>query len=84
MAVRILEKTKDMLKIEMDDLTLVNLLNERLWKQRINYSAYAIDHPYLSRPILTIKSKFPNKSLMNAAQSIIEDAKELKKKAARA
>ncbi len=83
MNVKLLEKSKDEIKLEVDDLTLVNLINERLWKEKIDYSAYTIDHPYLSIPVLTVKSKFPSKSLINAAQSVIEDVKELKKQASR-
>lgn len=80
MRVTVLEKDKDKLKIELDDLTLVNLINENLWKGRINYSAYSVDHPYLSKPVLVVSSKDPKKSLVDAAERIIADARDLKKK----
>ena len=59
----------------------MNLLNENIWKQRgLDYAAYAIEHPYLSQPVLTVKGKDPKKTLIEAAERIAEDAKELKKK----
>jgi DNA-directed RNA polymerase subunit L len=81
MKIQILEKGKDRLKLEIhDNLTLVNLLNENLWKQKIKYAAYSVDHPYLSKPVLTVSSTNPKKSLLDAADQIIEDVEELRKK----
>jgi len=80
MKIDVLKKKKDMLNINVDDLTLVNLLNENLWKGKIDYSAYSVDHPYLSRPVVVVKSKDPKKSLLDAAEKIIFDVRELRKK----
>jgi len=74
MDIKILEKDNEKAKLEINDLTFVNLLNERIWQQKIDYSAYAVDHPYLSKPILTIKGKNIKKILTDATQSIIKDA----------
>lgn len=81
MKVEVLEDENDVLKIEIhDNLTLVNLLNENIWKQRgLDYAAYAQDHPYISKPVLVVKSKNPKRSLLDAADRIIEDVKELRK-----
>ncbi len=81
MELRILEENDDMLKVEIDDVTLVNLLNEKVWKQRgIEFSAYKIEHPYLAKPVITVKSKNPKKALIEAADKIIEDVDALRKK----
>jgi len=81
MKIDVLKREKDKLKLEIhDNLTLVNLLNEKLWKQKIKYSAYAVDHPYLSKPILTVSSTNPKKAVLDAAENIINDVKELRKK----
>jgi len=83
MKVEVLEETDEKLKIKLNDLTLVNLLNENIWKQRgLDYAAYTVEHPYLAQPVLTVKSKDPKKTLIEAADRIIEDAKGLKKKLA--
>lgn len=81
MEIRILEENDDMLKVEIDDVTLVNLLNEKVWKQRgIDFSAYHIAHPYLAKPVITVKSKNPKKALIDAADKIVEDVDALRKK----
>ena len=80
MKIDVLEKKKDRLKISLSNLTFVNLINEKLWKGKVNYSAYSVDHPYLSKPVLLVKSTDPKKSLLNAAEQIIADAKDLRKK----
>ncbi len=70
-----------MMKVEIDDVTLVNLLNEKIWKQRgIEFSAYNIAHPYLSKPVITVRSKNPKKALIDAADKIIDDVDALRKK----
>lgn len=79
MEVKLLEKDGDKVKIELDDLTFLNLLNERIWQQKVDYSTYAVDHPYLSKPVLTIKAKNAKKVLTGAAQSIIKDVETLQK-----
>ena len=81
MEIKILEEGEEILKVEVDDVTLVNLLNEKIWKQRgIGYSAYNIDHPYLSKPVITVKSKNPKKALIDAADRVIDDVDALRKK----
>ena len=81
MELRILEESEDMLKVEIGDVTLINLLNEKIWKQRgIEFSAYNIEHPYLSKPVITVRSKNPKKTLVDAADRIIDDVDALRKK----
>lgn len=84
MNVKILENKEDMIKIELNDLTFVNLLNDYVWKKRVQYAGYSVDHPYLSKPILIVKGKSPKALVINAAKQIAEDASALKKNAQRA
>lgn len=84
MKIKLLEDEKDKLKLEIDSVTFVNLLNENLWKQKIDYAAYNISHPYLSNPVLTISAKDPKKALFNAAEQVLSDVKELRKQLAKA
>jgi DNA-directed RNA polymerase subunit L len=81
MKIEVLENEKDKVKLEIhDNLTLVNLLNENVWKQKgVDVSAYSTQHPYLSKPVLLVKAKDPKKVILDAAEQIIEDATELKK-----
>ena len=80
MNVKVLSQDKEKLKVEVDDLTLVNLIHENLWKTKVEYSAYSKDHPYLSQPVILVKSKEPKKSLIEAADKIVEDCDNIKKK----
>ena len=80
MNIELIEKEKNVIRMKIDDLTFVNLLNENIWKQKIEYSVYKKDHPYLSQPILEVKSKEPKKSLIDAAERIKKDAEEFKTK----
>jgi DNA-directed RNA polymerase subunit L len=81
MKVNVLENEKEFMKIEIeDDLTLMNMLNENLWKQKgLDFSAYKKDHPYLSHPVLLVKSKNAKKAVIDAAEQIIEDVKDFRK-----
>jgi DNA-directed RNA polymerase subunit L len=81
MKIEILENEGDKIKIEIhDSVTLVNLLNEMVWKQKgVDFSAYSQKHPYLSKPVLVVKGKNPKKIVLEATEQIIEDVKELKK-----
>ena len=84
MNIKVLENEKDRLKIDIDDLTFVNVLNEVIWNQdkaSLDYSGYSVDHPYLSNPILVVKSKNPKKTIIDAALQIEKDVKALKKQA---
>lgn len=81
MKIEILEENDGKLKMKIDDLTLVNLLNDNIWKQKsVEMAAYNVEHPYLAQPVLVVKSKNPKKTLLDAAEKILEDVKELKKK----
>ena len=81
MKIKILEEDKEKLKLEIDDLTFINLLNDRIWQQRgLDLASYAVEHPYLSKPVLIVRSKNPKKSMIDAAEQIIEEIKDLRKK----
>jgi len=81
MKIEVLENEDEKVKLELhDNLTLVNLLNENIWKQKgVDMSAYSLQHPYMSKPVLLVKSKNPKKTIIDAAEQIIEDIEELKK-----
>jgi len=81
MKIEVIENEKDKVKIEIhDNLTLVNLLNENVWKQKgVDVSTYSKQHPYLSKPVLLVKSKNPKKTILDAAEQVIADVTEIKK-----
>lgn len=80
MKLEVVENEGEKVKIKIDDLTFVNLLNEVAWTKKADMLAYAKEHPYLSDPVLLIHAKNPKKVLMDAAAAIEKDAADLKKK----
>lgn len=83
--IEVLEETDDKLKLKVDDnMTILNLVNENLWEQKgVDMAAVTMEHPYLSKPVITIKSKKAKKALADATDKIVEDVKELRRKAAK-
>ena len=79
MKLNVVEQKKDKLKLEIPDLTFVNVLNDKLWNAGADYSAYNVDHPYLSKPVLVLKSKNPKTILLRAGEQVIADVRELRK-----
>ncbi len=80
MKLEVIENEDGKLKIKVPDLTLVNLVNENIWQQKgIDVAAFAMEHTYLTEPVLLVKAKNPKKAVLDAVGQIKDDAKELKK-----
>ncbi len=78
MELRVLEKRKDKMKVEVmgESHTLMNLLRENSWKSKADQASYMIEHPYISHPKIIVRAKNPKSVLVNAAQMIIDDSKD--------
>ena len=77
MKLSIVEKKKNKWKIEVDgeDHALLNLLRENAWKAKAKQASYMIQHPYLSKPEITIMGDNPKKILADSAKMTIDDVK---------
>jgi len=77
MEIKVIEKKKDKLKLEVDGEThtLLNLLRERAWKHGAKQASYIIAHPYMSKPEIIIHATYPKKVLTDSANEIAKDAK---------
>lgn len=85
MNIEVLEDSDEKLKIRIDtNLTLINLLNERIWNQKVDVSAYRLEHPYLAKPEIMVRSKNPKKAIVEAAGEILYEIKEFRKQFAAA
>ncbi len=86
MELKVLEKKADKLKLEVrgETHTFLNLITEYAWLARASQASYTIKHPYLSEPVLKVISPNPKKTLSDAAQIIIDRAKEFQKGVERA
>lgn len=73
-----LEKTQGKLKVAVqgEDHTLLNLLRENAWRKGATQAAALVEHPYMSEPKIVIRSKSPQKTLLDAAQLVIDEAEE--------
>jgi DNA-directed RNA polymerase subunit L len=58
--------------------TLMNILTEYAWEAGASQASYTVEHPYLSQPVISIRSKNPRKTLGDAAQIIIDRSKDFK------
>jgi len=77
----LLENTdkKIILEVQGETHTFLNLLRENAWDSGSRQASYMMEHPYLSEPKLIIRADNPKKVLDNAAQMIIDQAKEFGK-----
>ena len=86
MKLNVLEDSKGLLKLELqgETHTLANLLREQSWLTGARQAAYAIDHPNLSHPVVTIRAANPRKVLSEAVANVLEQSKEFSKEFERA
>ena len=75
MELKLLEKKKDLIKIEIDnaDETLIYpLIHELLQDKNVKDARYSTGHPQLDKPVLTIavKDGKPQAALKKAAKSL--------------
>ncbi len=82
MEIEVLESSADKLKLRIhENTTVLNLVNENVWNQTgVDFSAVTMEHPYLSYPVITIKSKKAKKVLTDAIDQIVTDTKDIRKK----
>ncbi|MBI4167548.1 MAG: hypothetical protein HY515_01185 [Candidatus Aenigmarchaeota archaeon] len=64
------------IELEGESETLANLLRKKLWESGAKQAAFMREHPYLAMPKVIVYGKNPMKMLDNAAQKIIDQAKE--------
>jgi DNA-directed RNA polymerase subunit L len=71
-------------KIVDEDHTLCNIIRKVLHEDKhVVVASYSIEHPLLEHPKFHVKvkkGKSPKRALMDAAEQVIEDCDELRKK----
>ncbi|MCK4996763.1 hypothetical protein KAS08_00530 [Candidatus Pacearchaeota archaeon] len=84
MEIKILKDEKDCLDIELNNLTIAEVLRSYLVKEDVKLAAWKRDNPY-ANPILHIEASDPKKALKAAivalekeVDSVVEDFKKLK------
>lgn len=78
--VKILKEENDSIVVEVDDMTLANLLAEYLWEVKgVKFAGMVKEHPYLEKPKVVVKASDPRKAIETATKKIVDDADSLKK-----
>jgi DNA-directed RNA polymerase subunit L len=76
MEVKILESSKDSIKIELigEDHTFANALRKELWNNSgVKLAGYNVEHPLVSNPVLVVDSdgkQDPKKILLKAVEDL--------------
>jgi DNA-directed RNA polymerase subunit L len=85
MNIKVLEDTKEMMKIEFEDETetLTQLLATQVWKEG-GEAAAVREHPFTENPKLVIMGSNPSKLLEKASTSLEEQCDEFKEEFKRA
>jgi DNA-directed RNA polymerase subunit L len=80
MQIKILKQEKEELEIELDNLTVAELLRNELWNEEVEVSAWKREHP-TKNPVLIIrtKGKDAKKVLLDAIEKIQEKNQEILK-----
>ena len=80
MAAKIVKQEGNNVVVEMESLTLANLLNEYLWNIRgVKFAGFVKEHPYLAKPKLLVSATDPKKALKTACEKILKDIETLRK-----
>ncbi len=84
MEMRLLSEEKNTARIEVTepDVTIINLLvNQLLKASDVAEASYYIGHPYLDKPVLTVKTKKskPQVAIKKAAEELAKQYGDLRK-----
>ncbi|MEK6845041.1 MAG: RpoL/Rpb11 RNA polymerase subunit family protein [Nanoarchaeota archaeon] len=79
MELEILKQDKESIEVQLDNLTLVEILRVYLNKDSdVNFAAWKREHP-TKKPILTVKAKNPKKAIKDAVSAITKDLDKIEK-----
>ncbi len=85
MEIKVLEKSKNFLKLEIvgEDHTFVNALRKELWNDKdVKISGYELSHSLVSKPVLVVEtsSKNPKTALNEAVKRLKDSNDEMREK----
>jgi len=79
MELEILEQDKESIEVQLDNLTLVEILRVYLNKDSdVKFAAWKREHP-TKKPILSVKAKNPKKAIKDAVSAITKDLDKIEK-----
>ena len=75
----ILNQDKESIEVQLDNLTLAEILRVYLNKDSdVKFAAWKREHP-TKNPILSVKAKNPKKSIKDAVSEIVKDLDKIEK-----
>ena len=79
MELEILKQDKESIEVQLDNLTLVEILRVYLNKDsEVKFAAWKREHP-TKKPILSVKAKNPKKAIKDAVSAITKDLDKIEK-----
>ena len=79
MELEILKQDKEAIEVQLDNLTLVEILRVYLNKDSdVKFAAWKREHP-TKKPILSVKAKNPKKAIKDAVSAIVKDLDKIEK-----
>ena len=79
MELEILKQDKEAIEVQLDNLTLVEILRVYLNKDsEVKFAAWKREHP-TKKPILSVKAKNPKKAIKDAVSAITKDLDKIEK-----
>ena len=79
MELEILKQDKEAIEVQLDNLTLVEILRVYLNKDSdVKFAAWKREHP-TKKPILSVKAKNPKKAIKDAVSAITRDLDKIEK-----
>ena len=79
MELEILKQDKEAIEVQLDNLTLVEILRVYLNKDSdVKFAAWKREHP-TKKPILSVKGKNPKKAIKDAVSAIVKDLDKIEK-----
>ncbi|HLD15724.1 MAG TPA: DNA-directed RNA polymerase subunit L [Candidatus Nanoarchaeia archaeon] len=80
MEVKLIKKKENQAIVEVKgaDHTIVNAIRRELWQdEKVDAAGYTIEHSLISQPRLIVNAKNPKKALMDAAERLHKQNKEM-------
>ena len=75
----ILKQEKEAIEVQLDNLTLAEILRVYLNKDSdVKFAAWKREHP-TKKPILSVKAKNPKKAIKDAVSAIVKDLDKIEK-----
>ena len=80
MEVKLIKKKENQAIVEVKgaDHTIVNAIRRELWQdEKVDAAGYTIEHSLISQPRLIVNARNPKKALMDAAERLHKQNKEM-------